>query len=73
MSWRNAAPLQFSLALLVSILASKLSEAVECRDLLRGMLTLHFLHEVNSSNVSVCVVFTSVLGGDCTNHVVTAL
>lgn len=68
----SVAPLQFPLVLLVSILAGNLSKVFLCRDFLRGILTLHLVHEVNSFNVSVCVVFTSVLGGNCPNDTVAA-
>lgn len=72
MSSGSVAPLQLSLALLVSILAGKLSKVFYCRDFLKGVLTSHLLHEVNSFSVSVHVVFTSILGGNRPNNIVAA-
>lgn len=68
----SVAALQFSLAPLVSILAGKLSKVFHRRDFLRGILTLHLLHEVNNFNVGIPVVFISVLEGNCPNDTVAA-
>ena len=70
MSNGSVAPFQFSLDLLVSLLAGKLCKVFHCRDFLSSILTLHLLHELNSFNVSVRVVFTSVLERSCPNNII---
>lgn len=40
------------------------------RDSLSCILTFLLLHQVNSSNISACVVFTNVLGRNCPNNTV---